>query len=182
MAAGPLLETKRYIPKWRPDLVSRPRLIERLDQGIQRKLTLVSAPAGFGKTTVLAEWLAAAPASERPGAWISLDQSDNDPALFWAYFITALQTVQSGVGEHTLSLLRSPQPPPIEALLGTLLNEITTISRDFVLVLDDYHVIDAQPVHQALAFLLDHLPPQMNLVIASRSDPPLPPGPSARAR
>ena len=158
VAAGPLLETKLYIPKWRPSLVSRPRLIERLDEGIERKLTLVSAPAGFGKTTVLAEWLAATPASERPGAWVSLDQSDNDPALFWAYFISALQTVQSGVGEYALSLLRSPQPPPIEALLGSLLNEITTISHDFVLVLDDYHVIVAQPIHQALAFLLDHLP------------------------
>ena len=173
-AAGPLLETKLYVPKWRPGLVSRPRLIERLDQGIERKLTLVSAPAGFGKTTVLAEWLAATPASERPGAWVSLDQSDNDPALFWAYFITALQTVQIGVGENALSLLHSSQPPPIEALLGTLLNEITTISHDFVLVLDDYHVIDAQPVHSAVTFLVDHLPPQMNLVIASRADPPLP--------
>ena len=172
--ASPLLETKLYIPKWRPGLVSRPRLIERLDRGTERKLTLVSAPAGFGKTTVLAEWLAAVPASERPAAWVSLDHNDNDPALFWAYLITALQTVQSGVGESTLSLLRSPQPPPTEALLGILLNEITTISHDFVLVLDDYHVIDAQPVHQALAFLLDHLPPRMNVVIASRSDPPLP--------
>ena len=174
VAAGPLLETKLYIPKWRPGLVSRPRLIERLDQGIERKLTLVSAPAGFGKTTVLAEWFAATPANERPTAWVSLDQGDNDPALFWAYFISALQTVQSGVGENALSQLRSPQPPPIEALLGTLLNEIATISHDFVLVLDDYHVIDAQPVHEALAFLLDHLPPQMSLVIASRADPPLP--------
>ena len=174
LAVSPLLETKLYVPKLRPGLVSRPRLIERLDQGIERKLTLVSAPAGFGKTTVLAEWLAATPASERPGAWISLDQNDNEPALFLTYFIAALQTVQSGVGENALSLLNSPQPPPIEASLGALLNDITTISHEFVLVLDDYHVIEAQPVHEALAFLLDHLPPQMNLVIASRSDPPLP--------
>ena len=112
VAAGPLLETKLYVPKWRPGLVSRPRLIERLDQGIERKLTLISAPAGFGKTTLLAEWLAATPASERPAAWVSLDQSDNDPALFWPYFIAALQTVQSGVGESALSLLHTPQPPP----------------------------------------------------------------------
>ena len=160
----------------------RARLIERLKQGTEGKLTLVSAPAGFGKTTVLAEWVAATRASERPAAWVSLDQSDNDPALFWAYFITALQTVHSGLGESALSLLRSPQPPPIEALLGILLNEITTISHEpptdsghgFVLVLDDYHVIDAQPVHSGIAFLLDHLPPQMHLIIASRSDPPLP--------
>ena len=174
VAASPLLETKLYTPRWLTGLVSRPRLIERLDQGTERKLTLISAPAGFGKTTLLAEWLAATPASERPAAWVSLDQSENDPALFWAYFIAALQTVQSDVGKSALSLLHSPQPPPIETLLGTLLNEITTISRDFVLVLDDYHLIDAQPVHSAIAFLLDHLPPQMHLVIASRSDPPLP--------
>ena len=171
---SPLLETKLYIPKWRSGLVSRPRLIERLDQGAERKLTLVSAPAGFGKSTVLAEWVAGTLASERPTAWISLDQSDNDPALFWAYFIAALQTVRSGVGEIALSLLRSPQPPPIERLLGTLLNEINTIPHDFVLVLDDYHVIEAQLIHKGTTFLLDHLPPQMHLLIASRSDPPLP--------
>ena len=180
VAASPLLETKLYVPRWRTGLVPRGRLIERLDQGSERKLTLVSAPAGSGKTTVLAEWVAGTAASERPAAWVSLDQSDNDPALFWAYFITALQTVRSGVGENALSLLRSPQPPPIEALLGTLLNEISTISRDpstghgFVVVLDDYHVIDAEPVHSGIAFLLDHLPPQMHLIIASRADPPLP--------
>ncbi len=174
VAPSPLLETKLYVPKWRPGLVSRPRLIERLDQGIERKLTLVSAPAGFGKTTLLAEWVAASSASERPAAWVSLDQSDNDPARFWAYFITALQTVRSGVGESALSLLYSPQPPPTEALQTTLINEITTIPHDFVLVLDDYHVIDAQPVHSGITFLLDHLPSQMNLVIATRADPPLP--------
>ena len=174
VAASPLLETKLYVPRWRTGLVPRPRLIERLDQGTERKLTLVSAPAGFGKSTVLAEWVAATPASERPAAWLSLDQSDNDPALFWAYFIAALRTVRPGVGEKTLSLLQLPQSPPIEALLGTLLNEINTISHDFVLVLDDYHVIDAQPVHDGTTYLLDHLPPQMHLFIAGRSDPPLP--------
>ena len=174
VGTSPLLETKLYIPKWRASLVSRPRLIERLDQGIERKLTLVSGPAGFGKTTLLAEWVAATPVSERPAAWVSLDQSDNDPALFWAYFITALQAIQSGVGENALSLLQSSQPPPIEGLLTTLINEITTIPHDFVLVLDDYHVIDAQPVHSGITFLLDHLPSQMNLVIATRADPPLP--------
>ena len=108
VATSPLLETKLYIPRWRPGLVSRPRLIERLDQGIERKLTLVSAPAGFGKTTMLVEWLAATPASERPAAWVSLDQRDNDPALFWAYFITALQAIQSGVGENSLSCCNRP--------------------------------------------------------------------------
>ena len=180
VATGPLLETKLYVPKWRPSLVSRPRLVERLDQGIERRLTLVSAPAGFGKTTMLAEWLASAPAGRRPAAWVSLDQSDSDPALFWAYFIASLQTVHSGVGESALSMLRSPQPPPIEAILTTLINEINAVEQplsselDFVLVLDDYHLIDAQPIHSAITFLVDHLPLQMHLVIASRSDPPLP--------
>ena len=174
VATSPLLETKLYIPKWRPSLVSRPRLIERLDQGIERKLTLVSAPPGFGKTTVLTEWLAAAPSGGRPAAWVSVDQSDNDPALFWAYLITAVQTVQSGVGESALSLLHSPQPPPIESVLTTLINEINAIQDDFALILDDYHVIDAQPVHGSIAFLLDHLPPQMHLIISGRADPPLP--------
>ena len=174
VAGIPLLETKLYIPKWRHGLVSRPRLTERLDQGAERKLTLVSAPAGFGKSTLLAEWVAATPANEQPVAWVSLDQSDNDPALFWAYLITALQTLQSGVGLRALSLLHSPQPQPIESVLTSLINEIAAIHDDFALILDDYHVIDAQPVHSAIAFLLDHLPPQMHVVIASRSDPPLP--------
>ena len=152
---------------------------ERLDQATERKLTLVSAPAGFGKTTVLAEWLAATPAGERPAAWVSLDRSDNDPALFWVYFIAALQKVQSGVGESALSLLHLPQPPPIESVLTTLVNEINAIENDssghgFVVVLDDYHVIEAEPVHIGIAFLLDHVPPQMHLIITSRADPPLP--------
>ena len=174
VAGIPLVETKLYVPKWRPGLVSRPRLIERLHQGIERKLTLVSAPAGFGKTTLLAEWVAAAPASERPVAWVSLDPGDNDAAFFWTYFITALQKVQFDVGERALSLLHSPQPPPIESVLATLINEINAIEDDFALILDDYHVVDAQPIHGAIAFLLDHLPPQMHLIMASRSDPPLP--------
>ncbi|MCI0696058.1 LuxR C-terminal-related transcriptional regulator [candidate division KSB1 bacterium] len=156
-----------------------------MQQGIERKLILVSAPAGFGKTTLLAEWFAATPASPaRAGGagWVSLDQSDNDPAFFWAYFIKALQKVRSEVGESALSLLHSPQPPPIESVLTNLINDINAIEQDpstgsghgFVLILDDYHVIDAQSVHSAIAFLLDHLPPQMHLIIASRSDPPLP--------
>jgi LuxR family maltose regulon positive regulatory protein len=174
VAGIPLIETKLYIPKWRPGLVSRPRLVEHMHQRTERKLTLVSAAAGFGKTTLLAEWLAATPASEQAAAWVSLDQSDNDPALFWAYFITALQTMQSGVSERSLSLLNSPHPLPIELVLTTLINEISAIEDDFALILDDYHVIGAQPVHDGITFLLDHLPPQMHLVIATRSDPAFP--------
>lgn len=174
-AAGiPLLETKLYIPKWRSGLVSRPRLIEHMHQGVERKLTLVSAPAGFGKTTLLAEWLATISASDRAAAWISLDQGDNDPALFWAYFIAALQKVQPEVGEGAFALLHSPQPSPIESFLTTLINDVNAVENNFALILDDYHVIDSQPVHSAIAFLLDHLPPQMHLFIASRSTPPLP--------
>jgi LuxR family maltose regulon positive regulatory protein len=173
VTASPLLETKLYAPRWRPGLVSRPRLIERLGQGANRKLTLVSAPAGFGKSTLLAEWLAAS-ANQRPAAWVSLDPGDNDPSLFWAYFIAALQTVRDGVGARALSQLHSSPTPPVELVLTTLINEINAIEDDFALILDDFHVIDAPPVHSATAFLLEHMPPQMHLVIASRSDPPLP--------
>jgi LuxR family maltose regulon positive regulatory protein len=142
--------------------------------GVERKLTLISAPAGFGKTTLLAEWLAAATNSERTAGWLSLDHSDNDTAFFWAYFIAALRKVHAGVGERALALLHSHQPPPIESVLTILINDINKIAGHFALILDDYHVIDAQPIHSAIAFLLDHLPPQMDLIIASRSDPPLP--------
>jgi LuxR family maltose regulon positive regulatory protein len=138
---------------------------------------LVSAPAGFGKTTLLAEWLAAgpaAPADERLAAWLSLDQGDNDPASFWTYVIAALRTVASGVGESALALLHAPQPPPIETVLTTLLNDLSAIAGDIVLVIDDYHVIDARDVQGGMAFLLDHLPPWLHVVIASRADPALP--------
>ena len=171
--AGPLLETKLYVPRRRRGLVPRPRLSERLSRGAESTLTLVSAPAGFGKTTLLAEWLAAAPADGRSAAWLSLDQRDNDPASFWTYLIAALQTVAPGVGAGALALLQSPQPP-IEAVLATLLNDLGAVPNDVVLVLDDYHVIDARDVQDGMAFLLEHLPPQMHLVIASRADPALP--------
>ncbi|MGE0542176.1 MAG: AAA family ATPase, partial [Dehalococcoidia bacterium] len=169
-----LLGTKLYIPRWRPGSVPRARLIRRLQQGTERRLTLLSAPAGSGKTTLLAEWLAAAPAGERTAAWVSLDQTDNDPAMFWGYVIAALQTVRPGVGENTRALLSLPQAPPMTSVVTSLINEINTIEDDVVLILDDFHVIDAQPIHNAVAFLLDHLPPQMHLVIAGRADPPLP--------
>lgn len=169
-----LLETKLYAPRWRHGQVSRPRLVERLDQGTARKLTLVSAPAGFGKSTLLAEWLAADPAGGRPAAWVSLDESDNDPARFWTYVVTALRRIRPQVGEGALAALRSPQPPPIESILTTVINEISAIDDDVTLILDDLHAIESRPVHGAIAFLLDHLPPRMHLVVASRSDPPLP--------
>ena len=179
-----LLETKFYVPQLRRGQVPRPRLSERLDRGAASKLMLVSAPAGFGKTTLLTEWLAAgpaAPAGERLAAWLSLDRGDNDPASFWAYVIAALRAVASGVGEGALALLQAPQPPPIETVLTVLLNDLGAITADIVLVLDDYHVIDARDVQDGMAFLLDHLPSQLHVVIAGRADPALP-LPRLRAR
>jgi LuxR family maltose regulon positive regulatory protein len=140
---------------------------------VESALTLVSAPAGFGKTTLLTEWLAADPADGRSAAWLSLDQRDNDPALFWTYLVTALKTAALGAGAGALSLLRSPQPP-IDAVLASLLNDLDAISNDVVLVLDDYHVIDARDVQDGMAFLMEHLPPQIHLVIAGRADPAFP--------
>ena len=171
--AGPLLETKLQVPRRRRDLVARPRLSERLSRGAESALTLVSAPAGFGKTTLLADWLATTAAKGRSAAWLSLDQRDNDPALFWTYLVAALKTAAPGVGADALSLLQSPQPP-IEAVVATLLNDLSAISNDVVLVLDDYHLIDAREVQDGMAFLLEHLPPQIHLVIAGRADPALP--------
>jgi len=168
--ATPLLTTKLYIPPVRPELVSRPHLIERLNTGLHRRLTLVSAPASFGKTTLLSEW---ATGCGRPVAWVSLDEGDNDPTRFWSYLSAALQKAQSGIGETALTMLRSTPPPAIEAILTTLINEITARSLKLVLVLDDYQMIKEQSIHESLAFLLDHLPPQMHLGLATRIDPPL---------
>ena len=162
---APLLTTKLYIPAPRPDLVPRPRLIERLDAGLNRKLTLISAPAGFGKTTLLSNWVASL---DLPVAWVSLDEVDNDRTTFLVYFVAALQTIESGISE---TVILAPQPPPIEFVLTELINEIALIEQNFILVLDDYHVIEAPEVHNTLTFLLDHLPPKMHLVLTSRSDP-----------
>ncbi len=173
-SAGPLLDTKLYVPRSRRELVARPRLSERLSRGSESKLTLISAPAGFGKTMLLAEWLAGAPAGRSSVAWLSLDQADNQPMTFWSYLVGALQVVAPGVGEAALAFLRAPQPAPIETFLAMLLNELGELPSDVVLVLDDYHAIDAPDIHRGMAFVLDHLPPQLHLVIATRSDPALP--------
>src|SRR5579859_2121305 len=139
--ASPLLETKLYVPRWRRGLVSRPKLSQRLNRGLEAKLTLVSAPAGFGKTTLLAEWLGATPPGERSAAWLSLDQADNHAAGFWSYVIAALQTVEPHTGANAIALLQSSQSAPIEAVLTLLLNELSALSKDVVLVLDDYHLV-----------------------------------------
>ena len=167
----PILATKLYIPPPRPGVVPRPRLTDRLNEGLQRRLTLISAPAGFGKTTLISEWIAGC---GRPAAWLSLDEGDNDPTRFLAYLVAALRTIAADIGEGMLGALQSPQPPPTESVLTALLNETATIPDDFVLVLDDYHVIDAGAVDDALAFLIEHLPPRMHLIIATREDPQLP--------
>jgi LuxR family maltose regulon positive regulatory protein len=187
------MATKLHIPPVRPELVPRPRLIERLNAGTARKLTIISAPAGFGKTTLLSEWIHQETKGERrknePGerslhpsscvihpsnvAWLSLDEGDNAPVRFWRYVVAALQTIDASLGRTTRAALESPQPPALESLVTTLVNEIVAVSTPFALVLDDYHVIQVEPIHKSLDFLLDHLPPQLHLIITSRADPPL---------
>jgi LuxR family maltose regulon positive regulatory protein len=168
-----ILATKLYIPPPRPKVVLRPRLIERLNEGISSgcKLTLISASAGFGKTTLVSEWLVGC---DQKVAWLSLDEGDNDPTRFLTYLVAALQTIAPNIGKGVLAILQSPQPPPTELILTTLLNDITTISDSFILVFDDYHLIDAKSVDNALTFLIEHLPPKMHLVITTREDPHLP--------
>ncbi len=175
---APLLQTKLYIPATRPDpatrlrasLVPRPHLMERLNEGLPGKLTLISAPAGFGKTTLVSSWLEHV---NLPAAWLSLDEDDNDWARFLTYLIAALQTIQPEVGTEVLALLQSSPLPPSHTLLTLLINDLTAISERFILVLDDYHSIENETIDQALDFFLDHLPPLMHLVLTSRVDPNL---------
>jgi len=168
-----VLSTKLYIPPPRPDLVPRPRLTERLQAGARGKLTLVSAPAGYGKSTLVSEWIER---SKVPAAWLSLDESDNDLSRFFIYLIAALQGINPDIGAEILPTLESGTDPPIENLLTTLVNDITASAPRFTLVLDDYHTIQEIKVHQALDFLFDHFPPGMHMVIVSRTIPPMPLG------
>ena len=182
--ASPILVTKLFIPATRPELVPRPRLIERLNKGLGRKLTLIAAPAGFGKTTLVTEWLQDKgnhASSSLSAAWLSLDEGDNDPTRFLTYLIAALNQIEGldSLGAEPLTLLASPQPPSPETVLTPLINKIAdltaaTLSGKIVLVLDDYHLIDAQPVHDALTFLIENQPPHLHLVITTREDPLLP--------
>lgn len=169
--SAPILATKLYMPASRSRVVPRPRLLEHLRAGLDGKLTLISAAAGFGKTTLVSTWVAGC---GLPAAWLSLDEGDSDPARFLAYLIAALQTVAPQVGQGASAALRAPQQPPTEAILTAVLNDIAALPNRFILVLDDYHAVGAQAVDQALAFLLQNLPPQMHLVIATREDPLLP--------
>lgn len=169
----PVIKTKINVPALRRSLVSRKRLLNLLSDGVgqEHKLTFVSAPAGFGKTTLVSEWIAD---REIPAAWIALDESDSSPSRFLTYLVTALQTLISGVGDGVLAALQSSQPISAKELLTTLLNELSSTEDNFILVLDDYHAIDSNEVDELLAFLVDHMPTSMHLVITTREDPPLP--------
>ena len=190
-----ILQTKLYIPHPRPNLVPRARLIAALEAGRHRKLSLISASAGFGKTTLVSVWLGAAPAAadaqqgrvgqndqsatpaasvDQRVAWLALDEGDNDPLRFLAYVVAALQTIAPDWGHGVSALIQSPQPPPSETILTALLNDIAALPGKVILVLDDYHVLDSSAIDQALAFLLEHLPRQMHLVITTREDPNVP--------
>ena len=151
----------------------RPHLVERLQAGLRSPLTLVSAPAGYGKTTLMSEWRRGV-GVDFPAAWLSIDKDDNDPVRFLTYVVAALSTINTGLGEKAVSLLRFSQPSSPQTILTGLINEIVDLVNPFILVLDDYHLITAQTVHEILAYILDHQPPQMHLVIITRSDPPLP--------
>jgi len=167
----PIITTKFFIPPPQKQLASRPRLIDSLIEGLDRKLTLVSAPAGFGKTTLLSECISKC---DRPAAWITLDEGDNDQTRFLIYFISAINKVSAHIGGSVLEALNSDQPPELEILLSGLINEIVENNKPFVIVLDDYHTIINQDVHEIITFILENQPQSMHLVISSRADPPWP--------
>jgi len=174
----PLLATKFHIPPWRAAAVSRPRLLERLAAGLHenRKLTLVCAPAGYGKTTLVTEWIHALSQegdSLRVG-WLSLGEADDDPERFLRYWLTAFQQVDDSISGRIQPLLRLPQLPPVNALLDELLNQLAASESPILLTLDDYHVITNPQIHEALAYFIHHQPAHVHLVVTTRADPPLP--------
>jgi len=175
-----LLATKLFFPRARRGTIPRPRLIERLVTGLDGPLTLVCAPAGYGKTTLLSEWRAG-PGQDVPAAWLSLDANDGDLVLLMRYLVAALGALQVGLAEQTALLLESSPPPPPDVILTSLVNELSAFPGDTVLILDDYHEISAPEIHDTMAFLLAHVPPQVHLVLLTREDPPLP-LPKLRAR
>ena len=168
-----LLATKLHVPGPQPGFVPRLRLAARLDEGLERGLVLVCAPAGSGKTALLSSW---ARGGQRPAAWLSLDASDNDPGRFWRHTVAALDRACPGIAERVGPLLGPPPPPSFELLVTALINDLSAQPGDggVLLVLDDYHLVGSQPVHESLGFLLQHLPPGLHPVLASRADPPLP--------
>src|SRR5512143_1310405 len=173
--AMPLLRTKFYVPPTQPALVRRSRLTNLINESLGRKLTLLSAPPGFGKTTLLSEWVAS---SQRRVAWLCLEEADNDPIRCWSYFIAALQNLQEDLVQDSLALLhaegRQSASLEFEAVITALLNGIADFPSEFALVLDDYHRINNPAIHQGLIFFIDHLPPRIHILLTSRVDPPLP--------
>jgi LuxR family transcriptional regulator, maltose regulon positive regulatory protein len=166
-----ILRTKLFVPRSHPEIVERPWLDQRLNDVTTTKATILCAPAGFGKTTLLSRWIKS---SQRRVAWFSIDEADNDPTRFWSYFITALQSFQPEIGKNALAMLWAPKPPPIEMMLTELLNEASVLEKDFLVVLDDYHIIETGSIHAGITFILENLPSQMHVIIAGRSEPPLP--------
>ncbi len=169
-----LIATKLHVPAPRRELVERPRLVDKLDLRDLPPVTIVSAPAGFGKTTLLADWFARTRSAGQTVTWLSLDARDNDPTVFLSYLLAAVAAVDDGIGSNALDLLRSAEPP--QTVLASLLNDLAASPEDLAIVLDDHHVIHSREVHEALGFVVEHLPHQAHLVIAGRSDPPLPLG------
>ena len=174
-ALDPLIATKLRPPRTPKNLVVRARLLERLERDPERRLTLLSAPAGFGKTTLLGEWVESLTRGGHTAAWVSLGEGDNDPVRFLSYLVAAIRTTGGeGFSEGVLAALRSAEPPRMEALLGVLINEIAELPDETTVVLDDYHLIDSEDVHTIVSFMLEHLPETAHLVIGGRVDPPLP--------
>ena len=189
--SSPILVTKLFIPATRPEFVRRPRLLEQLNKGIHRRLTLISAPAGFGKTTLVTEWINQKDKIRNENidihssffhlhpstvAWLSLDAGDNELTRFLTYFIAALNQIEGldTLGKESLALLGSPEPPGVEAILTPLINDIASTSNNNILILDDYHLIDSQPIHDAVTFIIENQPPSLHLIITTREDPLLP--------
>ena len=171
-----LLSTRLALPRPHQSLVPRETLLARLDEGLEHKLTLVSAPAGFGKTTLASEWIATRGELRNPPsvAWVSLDAGDNDPVRFWRYVITACRVFDAAIGTSALELLRTSRRLPLEAVLTMFINDLARVERDCVLALEDYHVITLPQIQETVAYLIDHLPVRLHMMILTRSDPQLP--------
>src|SRR5579872_1222196 len=168
-----LLATKFFVPMTSGTLISRPRLSVLLDESLKYPLTLVSAPAGFGKTMLLSCWAQSLPANHPLVAWVSLDEEDNDPRLFWTYVLSALDQQQPERFTPLFKYLQSPEAPPLIYVLNALCNLVLDSQDHFVLILDDYHLITEQQIHATLSYLVEHLPPQLHIILATRTDPPL---------